>query len=63
VHLVAPDHLGERLAELGRAHRAGERHQHAAAARQLRLIALRGVDQRGRIEVLEVCVDELADGH
>ena len=61
VHLVLADHLRERDAELGGAHRAGERHQHLAAGGEVRLVALRRVEQRGRVEVTIILRDEFRD--
>ena len=58
--LSAADHLGQRQAELGRAHRAGERHQHLAAAVEVRDVAVGGVDQRRGVEVAVVVPDEIA---
>src|SRR5690606_8862642 len=59
MHLVAADLFGERKAELGGTHRAGERDHHLSAAVQLLEIAVGGIDDGGRIEmpvvVLEKC--------
>ena len=59
--LSLPDHLGERDAELGRAHRARQRDQHRAAAVEVRAIGFGGVDERGGVEVPEVPIDELGN--
>ena len=40
-------------AELGRAHRAGDRHEHLAAAIEMAPIGVSGVDHRGGVEVPE----------
>jgi hypothetical protein len=61
VDLVLADHLGERDAELGRAHRARERHEHRAAAVHELRVALGRVDERRGVEVAEVVADELLD--
>ncbi len=61
VHLVAPDHLRERDAELGGRHRARERHQHFAAGGEMRLVTLRGVEQRGGVKVAIILRDEFRD--
>ena len=59
--LSAADHLGERQPELGRAHRAGERHEHLAAGVEVAHVAVGGVDERGGVEVPVVVLDEIRD--
>ncbi len=62
VHLVAPDHLRQRNAELGGRHRAGERDQHFAAGGEVCLVTFRGVEQRGGVKVAIILRDEFRDG-
>ena len=61
VHLVAPDHLRQRDAELGGRHRARDRHQHLATGGEVGLVALRRVEQRGRVKVTVILRDEFRD--
>ena len=58
VHLVLADHFGERKAELGGAHRAGEGDEHLAAVGEVIDVALGRVDQRGGVEMAVVVLDE-----
>ena len=51
VDLVRPNHLGERDPELRRGHRACERDQHFAPGCEVRLVTLRGIDQRRGIKM------------
>jgi hypothetical protein len=60
--LSCADHLGEREAELGRAHGARQADEHLPAGVEVGLIPLRGIDQRGGIEVAVVVRDELGNG-
>ena len=60
--LVPPNHLGEREAELGGAHRAGDGHEHLAAAVEVRGVRVRRVNQRSGIEMTEVMADESRNG-
>ena len=53
------NHLGERNAQLGRAHRASECHEHDTALVQVPRIGLCGVSESGSVEVAIVEVDEL----
>ena len=62
VHLAAPDHFGQRDAELGRAHRAGQRDEHLAAGFEVRDVRVRRIFQDRRIEMTEVTIDECRDG-
>src|SRR5690606_17127024 len=62
VDLVLPDHLGEREAEFGRAHGAGERDEHPAARVEVGDVAVSGVHERGGVEVAVVVADEPGDG-
>src|SRR5690606_42099375 len=62
LHLVLADHLGERQAELGGAHGAGEGDHHGAAALHVRDVGVGGVDQRGGVGVAVVVAQELLDG-
>ena len=61
VHLVLADHLGERQAELGRAHGAGERHQHLAALVEVAHVGIGRVHERRGVEMPVVVMDEFAD--
>ncbi len=61
VDLVLPDHLGERDAELGGGHGAGEGHEHLAAGLQVRLVALGRVEQRRGVEMAVIQRDELGN--
>jgi hypothetical protein len=58
MHLVLPDHFGERKAEFRRAHRAAERDHHLAAGVEVRDVAARGVHERRGIEVAVMVLDE-----
>ena len=58
VDLAGADHLGQRDAEFGGAHRPCERHQHLAAGLQMLVVRLRRVDQRRGVEVQKVAIDE-----
>ena len=60
--LVLPDHFRERETELGGAHRAGQGHEHLAAAGEVGLVALGRINERGGIEMTVVMRDEIADG-
>ena len=59
--LPCADHLGERQAELGRAHRAGQGDEHLAAVVEVRCVTLGRVDERRGVEVPVVVIDEVAD--
>ena len=59
VNLARADHLRQRHAELGRAHRAGQRDEHRAAAIEMRDVAVGRVAQRRGVEVAVVMIDEL----
>ena len=61
VDLVLADHLGEREAELGGAHGAGERHQHLAALLEVAPVGVGRVDERRGVEVPVMVMDEFAD--
>ena len=61
LHLVLPNHFGEREAEFGGAHRAAERDHHFAALVEMRDVAARGVHERRGVEVAVVMLDELRD--
>ena len=61
VHLVAADHLGERQAELGRAHGARERDEHLPAAVEVLHVGIRRVDERRAVEMPVVVADEIRD--
>ena len=61
VHLFATDHLRQRNAELGGRHGACERHQHLAPGGEMRLVALRRVEQRGCVKVAIILRDEFRD--
>jgi len=64
VHLVLPDHLGQRQSELSRAHRPGERDEHLAAPREVIDVRLRRVDHHGGVEVAVVVRNKVLDrGH
>jgi hypothetical protein len=63
VDLIAADHLGERPTEFGGAHRAGEGHEHPAAVVDALFVRDRGVAESRGVEVSEVLVDEISDGH
>ena len=64
-HLVLPDHLGERAPEFGRAHRAGERHEHRAAGVEVGAVGIGRVLEGRGVEVAVVTIDELRNrsGH
>jgi hypothetical protein len=59
--LVLPNHFRERQPELRRAHRAGQRNEHLAAFRQMRLVAFGGIHQSGGVEMTVMMGDEIAD--
>jgi hypothetical protein len=59
VDLALPDHLGQRDAELRRAHRAGERQEHHAALIEMAGPGFGRVPHGGGVEVAVVAVDEL----
>ncbi len=59
--LAAADHLGERQAELGRAHGARERHEHLPAGVEVPHIGIRRVDERRAVEMPIVMADEIRD--
>ena len=61
LHLVAADHLGQRQAQLGGAHGARQGHHHLAAAVMMRLVAFGRIDERGRVEMAVVVLDEGGD--
>ena len=58
VDLALADHLGQRQAQLGRAHGAGEGHEHVAAAVQVRHVGVGGINEGGTVEVPEMVVNE-----
>ena len=62
VHHVRPDHPGQDLAELGRAHGARERHQHLPARRDVVLVGARRRHRLPGVEVQEVLVEKGANG-
>ena len=59
VDLVLADHLSKRQTQLSRAHRAGERDHHFAAAFDVLFIAFSRVHERRRVEVAIVMLDKL----
>ena len=59
LHLVPADHLGERDAQLGRAHRTAQRNHHLAAGVDMGFVSFRGVDQGRRVEMAVVMRDKL----
>ena len=59
LHLVPADHLGERDAQLGRAHRAAQRDHHLAAGVDMGFVSFRGVDQGRRVEMAVMMRDKL----
>ena len=61
VHLFAADHLRQRDAELGGRHGARDRHQHLSAGGEVRLVALRRIEQRGGVKVTIILRDEFRD--
>ena len=61
VHLSLANHLGERDAQLRRAHRAGERHHHRATRLEVGDVGERGVVERRGVEVPVVALDERGD--
>jgi hypothetical protein len=63
LHLVATDHLGQRTAQLGGAHRAGEGDQHLPAGLQVLDIAPGSPGEARRVEMAVVVMDEVADLH
>jgi predicted S18 family serine protease len=62
LHLVAADHLGQRQAEFGSAHRPGERDEHLAVVLEVPDVAVGGIDQRRGVEVAIVVPHEAGDG-
>ena len=62
LHLVLPDHFGERKTELRGAHCAPERDHHLAALVEMSDVALCGVHQRRSVEVAVMMLDEAGDG-
>ena len=62
VDFILPNHLGQRQPQLGRAHRACERHKHFSATGQLRVVGLGRLHQCGGIKVTIMSLDKLADG-
>ena len=62
VHLVLPDHLGQRQPQLRRAHRAGERDHHLVPGFEMAHIAIGCVDERGCVEVAVVMTKKRRDG-
>ncbi len=58
VNLVLADHLGERQAELGGAHGAGDGDEHFAARSKVRDIAICCVNKGCGVEVAIVMLDE-----
>ena len=62
VHFVLANHLGEREAELRRAHRAGESDKHLPAARQMRVVRFGGIHHYRRIEMAVMVFDEIGNG-
>ena len=61
VHLALADHLRERDAQLGRAHRSRQRHHHRTARLEVRDVGERGVVERRGVEVAIVPFDERRD--
>ena len=61
VHLALANHLGERDAQLRRAHRARQRHHHRSARLEVRDVGERGVVERRGVEVAVVPLDERGD--
>ena len=62
VNFSLADHFSEGNAELGRAHGAGEGHEHDAALIEVACVGFRSVLESGSIEVAVVKVDELRNG-
>ncbi len=58
VNFVLPNHFSERNPQFGRAHGARERHEHLSALGQMGRVGFRRVDQRGRVEVAKVMLQE-----
>ena len=61
VNLPLADHLGERQAEFGRAHGAGQRHEHLPAVVEVAPVSIGRVDERHGVEVPVMVMDEFAD--
>ncbi len=61
VDLFLADHLGQRQAQLGGAHGAGQGHEHPAAVVEEGLVSVGGVDQGRGVEVAEVVAQEGRD--
>ncbi len=59
VHSILPDHLSERDAELGCAHRACDRHEHFATAVEVRAVGVSGIYQCRGVEVTKVVTEEV----
>ena len=62
VHLVLADHLGEREAELGGAHRAGERDEHLAAVVEMRAVASAASISAAALKCRKWCVMKRGNG-
>ena len=61
VNLLLADHLGERQTEFGRAHRAGQRHEHLPALVEVAPVSIGRVDERPGVEVPVMVTNEFAD--
>ena len=61
VNLPLANHLGERHAEFGRAHGAGQRHEHLPAVAEVLLISNGRLHERPGVEVPVIAMDEFSD--
>ena len=61
-NLVAADHFGEGEPEFPCAHGPGQRDEHFAAVVDELTVAIRGIDERGGVEVAVMVTDEVGDG-
>ena len=62
VNLVLADHLGERQAQLGGAHGAGDGDKHFAAVGKVLVVGFGGVNQGCGVEMAIVVLDEGSNG-
>ena len=61
VNLALADHLGERQAQFGRAHGAGEGHEHLPALVEVAHVSIGRIDERHGVEMPVMVMDEFAD--
>ena len=61
MHLIPANHLRQRETEFGRAHGAGQCHEHHPAVIDVLLIGVGSVDKRGRVKMPVVMMNKVAN--